>query len=102
MKNDMTYTIKQLADLAGVGTRTLRYYDEIGLLSPKRTTGSEYRIYSEAEVDRLQISTPKYTVQMHRGLAEMYVADERFKAYYDGEVTGCAQFLRDAVTEHIN
>ena len=28
------YTIKQLADLAGVSRRTLHYYDEIGLLKP--------------------------------------------------------------------
>ena len=27
----MQYTIKELADLAGITTRTLRYYDEIGL-----------------------------------------------------------------------
>ena len=32
----MTYSIKELADLSGVSTRTLRYYDEIGLLTPKR------------------------------------------------------------------
>lgn len=50
----MTYTIKKLAALAGVSTRTLRYYDEIQLLVPKRMEGSEYRIYEEAEVDRLQ------------------------------------------------
>lgn len=251
----MEYTIKKLAALAGVSTRTLRYYDEIKLLVPRRIEGSEYRIYSEAEVDRLQqilffremdielseikrildaesfdqikalknhltelqkkrhridllienvtktiqkeegeekmsdkekfqgfkealiqenevkygeeirskygeevveesnakmmnlteeeyqhmekigteilerlqtavsegtdpdsaegkeiaelhrdwlrISVPKYTPQMHRGIVEMYVADERFKAYYDRNVTGCAQFLRDAVVAHI-
>lgn len=31
------------------------------------------------------------------GIAELYVADERFTAYYDGEVPGCARLLRDAV-----
>ena len=50
----MTYTIKKLATLAGISTRTLRYYDEIGLLTPSRMEESEYRIYGEAEVDRLQ------------------------------------------------
>lgn len=251
----MTYTVKKLADLAGISTRTLRYYDEIGLLRPKRMKGSEYRIYEEKEVDRLQqilfyrelgielsaiqsildaksfeqitalkghlkelqkkrrrldllidnvtktikkeegaqqmsdqekfqgfkeelirknenefgqeirskygeevveasnakrmnlsegeyqrmgklgeeinkcleaavlsgadvngpegekiaqmhkewlsICTPKYTPQMHRGIAEMYVADERFSAYYDSQVEGCAQFLRDAIIANI-
>lgn len=42
---------------------------------------------------------PKYTPQAHAGLAQMYVADERFTAYYDTTVPGCAQFLCDAVTE---
>ncbi len=30
----MKYTIKQLAKLSSVSTRTLRFYDEIGLLKP--------------------------------------------------------------------
>ena len=30
----MEYTIKSLADLAGVTTRTLRWYDQAGLLKP--------------------------------------------------------------------
>lgn len=251
----MTYTIKKLAELAGISTRTLRYYDEIQLLTPKRMEGSEYRIYEEAEVDRLQqimfyremglelsaikeildaesfeqmtalkshltelqkrrkqldllidnvtktiqkeegarqmsdqekfqgfkeeliraneekygeeirskygeetvaqsnakmmnlseeeyqrmtsldaelskclqeavlsgadpksdegkkvaelhrewlrISMPNYTPEIHKGLAEMYIADERFTEYYDKETAGCAQFLRDAIVAHI-
>lgn len=39
----------------------------------------------------------QYTTQAHRGVAEMYVADERFKQYYDREVTGCAELLRQAI-----
>ena len=30
----MEYTIQKLAQLAGVSTRTLRYYDEVGILKP--------------------------------------------------------------------
>ncbi len=41
-----------------------------------------------------------YTPEAHRGLAEMYVADERFTAYYDGNVSGCAAWLRDAIVAH--
>lgn len=251
----MTYTIKKLADLSGVSTRTLRYYDEIKLLVPKRMEGSEYRIYDETHVDRLQqilfyremglelftikeildaksfaqiaalknhlielkrkrqrldlliknvtttikkekgtvkmndqekfegfkeellkaneekygeeirskygklaveksnarmmnlskeeydhfeilgetiknklcqavmaeanpkgeagkevanlhkewlqISMPQYNADIHKGLAGMYIADDRFTEYYDAETKGCAQFLRDAITMHI-
>lgn len=251
----MTYTIKKLAELAGISTRTLRYYDEIHLLTPRRLPDSEYRIYSEYEVDRLQLilfyremglelseiklildaesfekiaalkshlaelekkrrrldllidnvtksiqkeegtnqmtdqekfkgfkealiqkneeaygeeirrkygdktveesnatmrnlseeayhqieslgaeinkclqeavaaksaptgedgikianlhkqwlmlSMPNYTAEIHKGLVEMYLADKRFKAYYDKETSGCAQFLHDAVLAHM-
>lgn len=50
----MEYTVKKLAVMANVSTRTLRYYDEIGILKPARINSSGYRIYGEHEVDRLQ------------------------------------------------
>jgi DNA-binding transcriptional MerR regulator len=50
----MTYTIKQIADLAGVTTRTLRYYDEIGLLSPYETGDNGYRYYDQSSLLCLQ------------------------------------------------
>ena len=50
----MEYTVKKLATISGVSARTLRYYDEIGLLVPKRVSSSGYRIYGKDEVDRLQ------------------------------------------------
>lgn len=50
----MQYTVQKLAKLAGVSGRTLRYYDEIGLLRPTRVASSGYRIYGVAEVNRLQ------------------------------------------------
>lgn len=50
----MEYTIKKLATLAGVTTRTLRYYDEVGILKPARINSSGYRIYEKSEVNRLQ------------------------------------------------
>lgn len=39
----------------------------------------------------------QYTPQMHKGTAQLYTADERFTAYYDREVSGCAEFLEQAV-----
>jgi DNA-binding transcriptional MerR regulator len=48
-----SYTTKQLADMAGVTERTLRHYDAIGLLCPRRSENG-YRRYGGDEVDRLQ------------------------------------------------
>lgn len=50
----MEYSIRELSNLSGVSTRTLRWYDEIGLLKPCRVAESGYRYYGAAEVDRLQ------------------------------------------------
>jgi len=50
----MEYTVQKLAHISGVSPRTLRYYDEIGILKPARINSSGYRIYGHKEVDRLQ------------------------------------------------
>ncbi len=50
----MEYTVSKLAKISGVSARTLRYYDEINLLQPKRVNSSGYRIYGQEEVDLLQ------------------------------------------------
>ncbi|MCD7033605.1 MerR family transcriptional regulator [Metabacillus sp. GX 13764] len=50
----MEYTVQKLAELSGTTARTLRYYDEIGILKPARISSSGYRIYGKKEVDRLQ------------------------------------------------
>lgn len=52
-RQEKTYPIGMLAKMAGVSMRTLRYYDQIGLLCPKRAD-SGYRVYTSVEVDRLQ------------------------------------------------
>lgn len=50
----MAYTVNKLSKFAGISTRALRYYHEIGLLIPEKISESGYRLYGEAEVDRLQ------------------------------------------------
>lgn len=50
----MEYGIRELAEMAGVTARTLRWYDSVGLLKPARVGENGYRYYSGAEVDRLQ------------------------------------------------
>lgn len=222
----MEYSIRELSQLSGVTTRTLRWYDEIGLLKPAYVAESGYRYYREAEVDRLQdilyyrelecrklrldqliqsvkdtiyaeekqemmndeqkfeafkkravekheecygqearekygdrevdevqetmknltreqyqewtclgeeilqrleaavtkkvspqsdegrditalhrrwltLTGNRYDKEKHKGIANLYIMDERFTAYYDRKVTGCAQFLRDAVVHWV-
>ena len=51
---NMSYSINKLAKLAGISTRTLRYYDKQGLLKAHRDPENNYRYYEENEVDQLQ------------------------------------------------
>ena len=55
-----------------------------------------------AELHRKWLSFfwPEYSKEAHAGLAEMYVADERFTAYYDQHKEGAARFLRDAIVSY--
>ena len=48
------YSGNKVTKMSGVSARTLRYYDEIGLLKPVRVASSGYRIYGQAELDTLQ------------------------------------------------
>ena len=47
--------IGQLAELTGVPPKTIRYYEETGVLPPPMRSGSGYRLYSEIDVRRLEL-----------------------------------------------
>ena len=49
-----SFTIKKLAEVAGVSIRTLHYYDEVGLLKPKFRKENGYRFYNEESAMILQ------------------------------------------------
>lgn len=48
------YKINEISKIAGISTRTLRYYDDIELLKPSIVADNNYRMYSETEIDLLQ------------------------------------------------
>lgn len=50
----MAYTVNKLAQISGVSKRTLRFYDEIGLLKPAYYGENQYRYYEEAQLLLLQ------------------------------------------------
>ena len=47
-------TVHEVSRLAGVSIRTLQYYDKIGLLHPTGYTDAGYRLYDDADLERLQ------------------------------------------------
>ena len=64
-------------------------------------SGEEGKQIAELHKQWLCCSWEKYTAQAHKGVAQMYVLDERFTQYYDRNIPGCAQFLRDSVAANV-
>ncbi|MFL5952813.1 MAG: MerR family transcriptional regulator [Gaiellaceae bacterium] len=50
----MTLRIGEIAERSGVTPRTIRYYEELGLLPRSEREHGKHRIYTEADVDRLR------------------------------------------------
>src|SRR5437762_9328960 len=48
------YSIEQVATRTGLTKRTLRYYEEVGLLPPTDRTEGNYRRYTESDIQRLE------------------------------------------------
>ena len=53
-KPHQTHTISQMADLLDISTRTIRFYEEKGLIRPRRTTGNQ-RVYTPRNKARLKL-----------------------------------------------
>ena len=92
-----------------VKNMTKEQYDEITKLSEELTeklsaafkTGNPAGELAQEAADLhrqwLCYYWDSYSKETHAGVAQMYVDDERFTAYYDKEQPGTAKFLRDAV-----
>lgn len=65
------------------------------------TDSEEAKEIAELHRQWLQFTLKNYTPAQHRGIAALYVSDERFTAYYDRRIPGCARWLRDAVARWI-
>jgi DNA-binding transcriptional MerR regulator len=59
------YQVKEVAELSGVSVRTLHHYDQIGLVVPSARSSAGYRLYSDADLLRLQ----QVLVQRELGLS---------------------------------
>ena len=48
-------TVSQFASLCGVTPRTLKYYEEAGLLAPAETAPNGYRLYDQRQLDEVSV-----------------------------------------------
>ena len=86
--------IGELARQAGVNPKTVRYYEDIGLLPPPRRTSSDYRLYGEADVERL--SFVKAAQRLGMSLAEI----GEVQALREADQRPCA-YVRGVLREHV-
>ncbi|WP_040168118.1 MerR family transcriptional regulator [Microbacterium gorillae] len=84
----MDWSIQEVARLAGTTSRTLRHYDDVGLLTPSRIAGNGYRYYDEDALVRLQ----RILLLRQLGLGLTQIAD-----VLDHEVTEA-----DALSTHLD
>ncbi|MEO8220247.1 MAG: MerR family transcriptional regulator [Specibacter sp.] len=53
--SNTTMHIGELAERTGLSLRTIRHYDEVGLLPAMARTGGGFRVYSEEDFERLMV-----------------------------------------------
>ena len=92
----MNMTEEQYAEWEAVGEEILRRLEK-AVAENADPAGEEGRAIAQLHKKWLSFTWPKYSLQAHKGLAQMYVCDERFTKYYDRAVPGCAEFLKNAV-----
>lgn len=51
-----TYQIGEAAERVGLSLRTVRYYEEVGLVTPTDRTSGGFRLYTDADIERLVLA----------------------------------------------
>ncbi|MGH2945794.1 MAG: MerR family transcriptional regulator [Solirubrobacteraceae bacterium] len=91
MPDSAMMQIGEVADRVGLSLRTVRYYEEMGLVEPETRTEGGFRLYTEAHVDRLELVKRMkplgFTVQEMRDLLDARDAQDRERL---------AEFAREA------
>lgn len=73
-----TYTVKEVAKLSGVSVRTLRFYDEIGLLKPAFYGDNGYRYYEKEQLLTLQQVLFYRELGFELAMIQKIIADPKF------------------------
>ena len=78
------HQIGEVADGLGLSLRTVRYYEEMGLITPAERTEGGFRLYSDEEIERLalikEMKPLGFTVQEMRALL---AAQDALRAGFD-------------------
>ncbi|MCC6434475.1 MAG: MerR family transcriptional regulator [Acidimicrobiales bacterium] len=53
-----TYQIGEVASRIGLSQRTIRHYDDLGIVKPSARTAGGFRLYTQTDLDRFQLIKP--------------------------------------------
>jgi DNA-binding transcriptional MerR regulator len=103
--------VKDLSKLTGISVQTLHHYDKIGLLKPSSRLESRYRVYSEADLLKLQqiialkffgfsLTQIKALLSSPAGLADQFstqveLLEEKAKTFLDA-----SRALKSIISQH--
>lgn len=90
-----TFHIGQLAAAAGVNPKTIRFYEEKGLLLPPARTASGYRIYTAHDLDRLQF------IQQAKAVGFSLDAIGQILTFRDQSQAAACQHVRTLLDEKV-
>lgn len=93
--------IGEVVALAGLSFRTVRYWDEVGLVVPSARTEGGFRLYSPEDVDRLLLVKAmkplKLTLAEMRELADMLAPNAADSAERDARLAEFEHRAREAI-----
>lgn len=100
--------IGEVAERTGVTPRTIRYYEEIGLLDSSERRKGEHRLYEQADVDRLLELTRlrdllNLSLEELKQLVEAEVARSAIRRRFDATESDAERLqLLDAALPHVD
>lgn len=98
MKGKGIYTTGEIAKMAGVSTRTIRYYDNKGILSPSSHNSSGHRLYTESDFIKLKrILALKYL-----GLSLEEVKNTESQSFEKGDMINSLRLQKNIMKNKIN
>jgi DNA-binding transcriptional MerR regulator len=84
-----------IADRLGVSTRTIKYYEELGLVSPENRSPGGFRLYNASDVERLQ------RILRLKGMGFSLAAIREFLAVRDAAQEATRERVLAETTEHL-
>src|SRR4051812_19244261 len=92
------YKIGQVATRLGISVRTLRHYEAIGLIRPASRSATRHRLYTDADVARLQKIVALRKMGFPLNHVRTVLSDNTDKAFKAVEEQ--AARLREQITQH--